>query len=264
MLNNSDSKKHWDERGSNVIVYKGEEYYTISPLPFYIKRRSLLLNYIKPYFNKDIKQVCDFGCGDGWYISHLSKTVGKRIKWTGIDISSSMIERARKLNGKCRFICSDNVITTGDCFHLIYSIAVLAHITDDTTLKIIFESINKHLHNTGKYIIFEQVAPYSYQGDKFKRRTIKEYKEIAESVGFNTEKVVLFSFRAHQIFERYVAKFWYNHLSKGTNDHDRRFNANRSLIFRWLSSLFLLLSRNPTNDGAESGWGNALKIFHKE
>jgi len=266
MSNIVSNKSHWEKRGSRTFYYKGVEYYTITPIPFYIKRRSTLLNLVKPYFNKpDIRHVCDFGCGDGWYLNYFSNLLENNIKWTGVDISSSMIERAAKINHdcNCRFICSGEGIDTENNFDLIYSFAVLAHIIDNDKLEKILESVSKHLNSSGRYVIFEQVAPYNYKGNNFNRRTIQEYIKLGDSAGLKTEKIILLSFTAHRFFERYIAKFWYKHLSEGVNECDRRLNANRSFIFRLMSSFFLNFSFNPIRENAESGWGNVLLIFNK-
>ena len=38
---------YWQERASNLIYYQGEYYYTITSLPFYIKRREEMLVLLK-------------------------------------------------------------------------------------------------------------------------------------------------------------------------------------------------------------------------
>jgi len=54
---------YWNSRGSNFFKYKGEYFYTITPIPHYYKRRKLLLNLIGERL-RDKNAVLDYGCGD--------------------------------------------------------------------------------------------------------------------------------------------------------------------------------------------------------
>jgi hypothetical protein len=66
------SENYWLDRGNNLYEYKGEKYYTITPIPYYLKRRELLLKNVENIINKLVEKkrflkICDYGCGDGYY-----------------------------------------------------------------------------------------------------------------------------------------------------------------------------------------------------
>ena len=65
-----DENSYWERRGRLKCYYKNEEFYTITPIPYYYKRRKIILELIEEYISKgEVQKVCDFGCGDGWYIN---------------------------------------------------------------------------------------------------------------------------------------------------------------------------------------------------
>jgi len=261
-MKNDSSNLHWNKRAHLSTVYKNEIFYTITPLPFYVKRRELLIKSIKDYFN--VERVCDFGCGDGWYVNKFINNVNHK-KYYGIDISEKMIEKAKINNPNISFLKSEiglDVFEKEVKFDLIYSIAVLAHIPNDL-LKPILITIEKHLDNKGRYIIFEQVAPFYYSGNNFHRRTINDYKYLFVESGFNIESVKLFSFTCHRFFEHRIAKLYYKHFCKSEIDVERRVEANNHFLFRLLSAFFLFFDINPIKNRTEKGWGNVLIILNK-
>jgi hypothetical protein len=63
-------KSKWDLRANFLITYKNSKYYTITALPFYLKRQKILLSLLEPYILNS-NYICDFGCGDGFYINYF-------------------------------------------------------------------------------------------------------------------------------------------------------------------------------------------------
>jgi len=253
--------EHWDERGGKAVYYRKENFYTISPLPFYYKRRKALLRLLTPFVsNADL--ICDLGCGDGYYINYFSESDTTNQRYTGIDTSDVMLKKAIKKNPKHTFYKCINEICVEDSFDLVFSLAVLAHINDKEISDIIL-TVYKKLKKNGKYIIFEQVAPYKYEGKNFIRRTIKEYLELGKRIGFEIEEITLISFNFHRQFERYIAKKYYKYFCKGTTEHEKRLHANSQVVFRFLSKLFLLIDINYLKKNCESGWGNIFIVFKK-
>jgi ubiquinone/menaquinone biosynthesis C-methylase UbiE len=255
---------HWDIRGRLNSLYEGESFYTLTPLPLYIKRREILLDLLVPYI-KSSNHICDLGCGDGWYIHYFTTVLGSEKTYVGIDSSLVMIEKARLLNPNAYFFQSESGINCemeDKKFQLIYTIATLAHISDEK-LQILLKSVASNLDINGRYIIFEQVAPVCYGGEFFVRRTVAQYEEFLKQAGFEVESIEFIRFRSHQFFERYIAKNYYRFLCHGENDYEKRINANSHLIFQILSHFFLLFDIKANQKDVRNGWGNAFMVFKK-
>lgn len=255
---------HWDTRGKLGFIYQGESFYTITPVPFYIKRRKILLELLTPYIQSS-NHICDLGCGDGWYINYFKNLFGFEKKIIGIDSSHGMLERARALNPDNHFYQSETGINFNlehVKFHLVYSIATLAHIENEKIQEIL-ESVAYNLDIDGNYIIFEQVAPFYYQGKSFIRRSIEQYEDIFQKAGFEVESVVFIKFPFHQFFERHIAKHYYSFFCRGDSDYEKRITANSHVIFRAISQFFLFFDRKLIWENNSSGWGNAFIVFKK-
>lgn len=250
----------WDKRASMGNAYKGENFYTITPLPMYIKRRSALLNLISDDI-RDAESIMDIGCGDGWYMKYFSHILKKGSKISGLDASSEMVRTAKELNPDRDIYLSSKGIKSGEKYDLIYTFATLAHVTDDA-MNDLYINVYNSLNKGGKFIIFEQVAPFSYSGEMFKRRTIKDYQQCAKSNDFLCAQTILLSFRFHRFFERHVAKKYLIFCS-GDSDQEKRVVANSHKLYRALSSLFLMFDINYRKKEAVSGWGNVYCVFEK-
>ena len=258
------NQEHWNKRGNNFFVYKGEKFYTITPIPYYVKRRKVLLSLALKWILKDeIRRICDFGCGDGWYIQYFAK-FAKGKEWIGIDLSTTMIEKAKENFPDTSFYVNDHISDEIKNIDLVIVFAVFAHILEDDNLRKVINSIRRSLSPKGKLIVFEQVAPISYGGKTFKRRSIKEYLTIISQTGFELKEKYLVSFNGHRFFERYIAKFWYKRISKGNSEFERRIIANNNWMFKTLSMLFLKTTINPVTKDPIEGWGNAFMVFEKK
>ncbi|MFA5644425.1 MAG: class I SAM-dependent methyltransferase [Patescibacteria group bacterium] len=255
---------YWEKRGLKAFDYRGESFYTITPVPFYVKRRKTLLSLTLPYFKESFKKICDFGCGDGWYIKYYKNKLNflEKINFFGVDISTSMIERARKLNPECDFFIFDKnnfaILKETD---LVYSYLVFSHIADEEVI-FIFSKIKEQLLDGGNFIIFEQVASCSYKGATFYKRTIDEYIEIGKRAGLKVDSKILLSFRIHNFFQKHIAERLYN-FYPGETDYEKRINANKSSFFRLLSSVFLFFDFFPIKSN-NKGNGNVLLSFSKK
>ncbi len=262
-----EENKYWDYRGSISYEYKGETFYTITPIPYYYARRKCILKMLYNFINrKDYEKICDYGCGDGVYLSHL-KEMGLKCDIHGVDISFEMIERAK---ANCKgydnvfFYLSDGKgINNKERYDCIFSSAVFAHI-DDSIIKSIFNNLGSHLNDDNGYLVFcEQVGKKHIKGDTYIRRTIDEYKDFLDKTNFDVEKVVLIDFWLHRlIFERKIAKKFYGRI-KITDNSKKRIIANKSKWFRFLSTIFTLLSIPHTFDDVKNGWGYAFFVAKK-
>ncbi len=63
MVYSGNSKDYWDYRGNHFVQYKGETVYTVTSLPYYCRRRSILLHELLhaqafwPSFEEQNKQT---------------------------------------------------------------------------------------------------------------------------------------------------------------------------------------------------------------
>jgi len=151
---NNDAIKYWNERSIKSFKYKGEYFYTISPIPYYYKMRSIILNSLIKEINfnlhKDIR-ILDFGCGDGFYLNYLNKIFPK-IEFSGYDVSEMFILKAREILHDNIFLFSNynNIINLN--FDIVYSIFVLAHISNDNIYNI-FKNIYRLLRSSSNTIM---------------------------------------------------------------------------------------------------------------
>jgi SAM-dependent methyltransferase len=244
MNNNNNTQDYWEHRGQFSYTYKGETFYTVTPIPYYYKRRQLLLKYINLFIeSEDIKSVCDFGCGDGEYIRYFGNKYPDK-NYFGVDISASMIERAKRTVSFAKFHVSANGITFKNKFDLIYSIAVFAHI-EDKQIPLLFDNIYKHLNFPGRFILFEQTGHRRRQGKTWNRRTTDEYISLALKSGFRIEQRCLIVFPIHRFFEKKVHPliiFFMKLFKVGHDSHERCLIANQSRTYQAISKIFLSIS----------------------
>jgi cyclopropane fatty-acyl-phospholipid synthase-like methyltransferase len=88
--------------------------------------RTLLAEYVQPQSGD---HLLDIGCGVGATLSYLSPNV----RYTGIDISSSYIQRARaRFGDRGIFVCSDisDVELGENCFDCAIACGVMHHLSD--------------------------------------------------------------------------------------------------------------------------------------
>jgi SAM-dependent methyltransferase len=261
-INRKRAASMWDERARQSNHYKDEEFYTITPLPYYIKRRGIMLALAEKYVNK-ADSIMDYGCGDGWYLEYFAKIKihSANTVFSGLDLSSEMVKKARSVNPKANIYVSQSGIRQGEQYELVYTFATLAHIAGDTIIST-FENIEKSLIKGGKFMLFEQTASNEYVGKNFIRRSIQDYINLGQASGLKLEKTYLIRFSSHAFFERYIAKK-YVKWCKGNNEFEKRLNANSHKFYRFMSRMFLFFDRRPVKNNARCGWGNVLIIFEK-
>lgn len=110
----------------------------------------------KDSLNKAIKNILDFGCGDGKSCEFFKKYFPDA-NITGVDISSKSIEIAKnKQIPNCNFVLYDGekIPFDDNFFDLIFVAGVFHHIEQNEHLAIINE-LNRNLNNNGTLIIFE-------------------------------------------------------------------------------------------------------------
>ncbi len=115
---NSFSRIYWQIRGKKSYGYKGNQYYTITPISYYYQRRKVLIsqiNTILEQYSICKKRILYFDYGDGWYVKYFAS-------------SQAMIQRARlSMAGNCSALCSTEVFKNENSqFDQVDAIAVLA------------------------------------------------------------------------------------------------------------------------------------------
>ncbi|MCI2228379.1 methyltransferase domain-containing protein [Polaribacter sp. MSW13] len=258
------NKDYWEERGEISYTYKKEVFYTITAVPYYYSRRKIVREKLSKLIkNKEVVNVCDFGCGDGQYLKYFSFTDLPK-KWYGIDISKSMIEQAKKNCPEALLEVSSNGINNEwNNLDLVYSIAVFAHVLNDDVILALFKNIHNKLSDDGYFIIFEQTGPLRQQGDFWCRRTSNEYSEIAKECGFTVEESSLITYSIHKLFERYIAPVFKRIFVKGKDYSEKSIRANRYYIYRIMSSIMVALSFRKVRKDDNSTYGNTFFIFRK-
>ncbi|RKJ04091.1 class I SAM-dependent methyltransferase [bacterium D16-54] len=147
--------EYWQKRAKREYGYKGEVFYTVTPVPYYYERRIIVLDSLRKVIEQyHANKICDMGCGDGEY---LKKIYTEEKNYYGIDISENMIEiaknRAYKDNMRIFYNVSTNGLQGISDFDFIYSVSLFAHISDED-MKKMFENIYKNLVRGGGYFVY--------------------------------------------------------------------------------------------------------------
>lgn len=253
--NECKGKDYWEYRSQRGCEYKGENFYTITPIPYYYQRRKIILAYIKKIIRQTKSTIiCDFGCGDGEYINKL---YDKQEYYLGVDISENMIECAKNTTkGKSvQFVVSGSGIPQGKTYDLVYSSAVWAHL-GDTEMVHLLRNIKKRLKHGGAFILCEQCAPTRYEGDSYIRRSYDEYSSLLGNEGFSLKFCRRIDFPLHRIFfERMIAKKFYEKERVNHNKNiEVKLICNKNKLFRMFSAFFTSLSVYRIFKGL-TGWG---------
>lgn len=251
----------WSRRARSSVRLRSEDFYTITPIPLYIARRTLVLDILVRYASS-ASSILDFGCGDGWWLEQLSLAHhGDRAALVGLDPSPAMVQRARARAPDADVYVTDRGIRPNDRHDLVYVVGVLAHMSDETALDALAD-MTRSLTGRGILLLCEQVAPEQQQGPTYIRRTAATYLSHAESLGLSVELAQRIDFRSHRFFEHVIARQYYRHLAGDGDDSARRIQANRHVLFRWLSRAFLFFDRHPVRNSV-AGYGNLVLVARK-
>lgn len=93
------------------------------------------------------------------------------------------------------------------------------------------------------------------EGDTYIRRTCQEYYSMLEKQGFRIlyDKCIRVDFALHrQLFERRISKLFYKKYAVKSDNY--RIECNNNKLFRFLSRIFTVLSRNRVH-ASMGGWG---------
>lgn len=132
------------------------------------------------------KKILDFSCGEG-YGSYILANAGAH-SVTGVDISTTAIERAQSLFGsnKVRFTCTGAESITNvfgdEQFDVIISLETIEHVTDPIGM---LHSIKKLLKQNGTIIMScpnDFAHPQIKNPYHQKKYTFSEFKDMAEGI----------------------------------------------------------------------------------
>lgn len=251
-------QEYWEDRGGVSFSYRGECLYTITAAPYYLARRALIEAKISEELLAACpKMILDFGCGDGAYIKKLRDTYNRGVGWVGLDPSSSMLARARKLCPDANFVDSIASLAGVKTFDFAYAVAVMAHVENEK-LPGLLQELGELLRIGGRLIMVEQVASLERRGVNHIRRTVDRYAEVFVSLGFEVDSIQIIDWPLHRYFERFIAKGFYRFFCGRGSEHERRVSANRNPLFLSLSRLCLSFSRAGLLDYTRPCWGYAV------
>ena len=187
MTRASDTAEYWEDRGRKHFTYRGERFYTFSPIGLYYRRRQWLLERLTGLLGElatarpTAAKVLDFGCGDGFYSLHFQRLFGG-MRFCGCDISRSMIDVARRsaveAHLPCRFEHTGGPIPFEELFDAILVLAVLAHVPDGPVLESVAADLAGHLAPAGRLVVFEMTARRPSGGATWHVRRPEFYVEL--------------------------------------------------------------------------------------
>ncbi len=203
-MTGNDTQQYWDDRSTWVFDYRGECFYTMTPISYYYVRRTEVLQHLARVLasRPAPARVLDYGCGDGVYLHYLAQR--HAAAYFGCDISRGFITRAAQ---RCSAQATLAVMTPGcipfsGSFDLVYCVAVLAHITDETLLANALRDMRAHLAPTGMVVLCEATAWWRRTGRTWTRRTTADYARLLYQCGLRVCDQHRF---AYPLF------FWYEH-----------------------------------------------------
>lgn len=208
-------KKYWESRGEGIVHYKGESFYTVTSLPYYLKRRNVLLSKIKAYIydnNSERGSILDFGCGDGYYTT-WAKQHFPEAQVCGCDLSSNMIassiSRADQMNLDIKYRVSDSNIPFKEKFDIIIIVAVFAHIMDeDLLMNSIIKDLKNHIKENGVLLLFESTGIEPRKGKTWHRRSKEFYESLFSINGFTLDSTYSIQYPFFQYCDKMSRKFY--------------------------------------------------------
>jgi SAM-dependent methyltransferase len=275
MKTQRDIKEYWEDRAVETLQYRGETFYTVTSLPFYIKRRNKMLSLLKEKLHCVLEKkiwlnnlrLLDFGCGNGYYSIWIKKNFND-IEICSCDLSTSMIDfaisDAQAQDAKIEFQVSDCTIPFSEGFDIVFINAVFAHIKDEL-LDNAMQNITDNTNSGGVIFIFEAIALNEpRQGNTWYRRTEDFYIRLFLKYGFTLEEKIMIAYpffnKTDQIIRR-ILTFIQKRLYR--NSKVINWNWNRSKLYLFLCETFMYISpcfdffnKNPQE-------GNTFFVFKK-
>jgi ubiquinone/menaquinone biosynthesis C-methylase UbiE len=118
---------------------------------------------IKKHARIEVKNILDITCGGGKNIYNLKK----QLEVYGLDLSSAMLENARKINPECQFFQADmRDFDLKRQFDSIYMNDGIAYITNSDDLHRTFICARKHLQTGGAMICYAEFLKENFVQNK--------------------------------------------------------------------------------------------------
>lgn len=181
----SSDPHYWDVRSAAAFEYRGERFYTITPVTCYCERRRRIMDALQRLLATLPPQtrILDYGCGDGAYLRMLARSASAAL--FGCDICAGFVARARDACGGSATVAlmQPGRIPFETTFDCIYSVAVLAHILDDAALCSALRDVRAHLSPQGVFFMAEATAWWRRTGKTWTRRTPADYTRLLRQCG---------------------------------------------------------------------------------
>lgn len=198
--NNLDScKEYWDARSEFSVLYKGETFYTITPLPYYLYRRDFQMRKLIEQLSGREGTLLDYGGGDGRLAILLKKALPE-LDVVTCDISQKMVDRANRniknegLQGIKAVLIENTsklIIKKEGSFNFILVSMAFAHM-DNSTLNNVLQDIRGLLIPSGYLFVFEHVGLHRKWSMGMVRSTF-EYATLLKKAGLTVIDYTVFS-----------------------------------------------------------------------
>jgi SAM-dependent methyltransferase len=153
---------YWDQRTENLKWFRGDWFYTVTDLPYYLYRRNWLLNRLQEAIEFDGRVVCEYGCGDAFILCYLAERFSLR-RAAGVDISPRMVDLARRRVEEGGMAVDLAVVGGGTSLRdmvpsadIVLVSMVFAH-NSDAQVRSILEALDDILSPEGMLVVFEHV-----------------------------------------------------------------------------------------------------------
>ena len=114
---------------------------------------------IRQYARREVRSLLNLGCGGGKNVFNLKQDFAV----TGLDISPAMLDLARQLNPKCRFLQADmRTFSLPERFDAILVDDVICYMTTEADLRAVFERAYLHLNVGGVMVCGPDDTPETF------------------------------------------------------------------------------------------------------
>jgi SAM-dependent methyltransferase len=131
----------------------------ISPPEEYAEEAEQFSSAILKYSKIPVKTLLDLGCGGGHNDFHLKR----RFAVTGVDISDCMLENARRLNPKVRYLSGDILaLSLGETFDSVMIADSIIYMLDEEELESAFRTAYQYLKPGGVFCTYAEEWPEKF------------------------------------------------------------------------------------------------------
>jgi SAM-dependent methyltransferase len=157
-----------------------------------------IIDAVRPYLQKDIGKILDWGCGVSRVTTHLHKFTGPKTELYGCDINEKMIAFDKTNFKNISFSIIPYTPTTGynnSFFDFVYALSVFTHI-ETSFQKQWIEEIHRILNDGGLFL-------FTTHGRNFYLKLLSREKKVLEETGSFTKQ---FQKKGHRMMTTYNSK----------------------------------------------------------